>query len=396
MAIAAAPILLAASLASAGIVGALAVPSVFLAYRVGPTSANVSISDAALLCAIPVAMLNLRSVERPLSSMIRLVSVYELVLLGVVATHPSSVAITEWAHRFVLMVGGLVVGAAIVRLGSVRFALRAFLVVAGVYALAAVIWTVTHGLAPAYPLNTHKNASGGLFAMAIALIATMPLDDVVPHRAYRPLYLLYGAALLATRSRGAMIGAAIVLGAFVFSQRSAKRLRVIVALSAVAGLVFVWTSVRDERRTDIGKTGSLSLRDDQQAQASDVFRAHRLTGAGIRYYDENPELAKAGRPSSTAYEVTAESGVVGAADLLFLVSGVFVIFRRVRAPYAATAMAVFGVKVVHAVFDIFWVAGPFTLPWLILGMAAVIEYTDEDDDVTDRQATSADLTPAQR
>ena len=383
-----APVFIAVNLAAGGLVSAATVPAVFFTYRVGPTSANVSLSDLTLLCAIPLALLTLDSAKRPLAAMLRLIGTYELVLLVVVAAHPSSQAITEWVHRLGLLGGGVLVGAAIVRLDAMRIALRLFLATASVYAVAAVIFTVRHGFAVAYPLGIHKNAAGGLLAMAIGMVATMPVHDVIPARYYRPLYVLFGAGLAATRSRGAMLGVAVALGVYIFTRREAHRFRVIVALSAVAGLVFVWTSVRDEQRTDIYKTGSLSVRSRQQAEASAVFRAHRLLGAGIRYYDENPALALDGRPSSTAHEVTAESGVVGAADLILLVSGVFVIFRRERSPYATTALTVFGVKAIHAVFDNFWVAGPFTLPWLIMGMAAAL-HEDEPDDDSSRDAADA-------
>ena len=354
----------------------------------------MSISDLMLLCALPGAVMSISRTTRPLAALLRLIAIYEVVLLVVVSTHASSYAIIEWAHRLGLMGGGVLVGAAVARLGSVRIAIRGLFATAAVFASAAAFWSVTHSLAIAYPLGIHKNAAGGLLAMTIALLATMPHNDIIPARAYRPLYVLYGAGLLATRSRGAMVGVAVALLVFEVTRRGTHRLRVIVAVTAIAGVVYVWTSVQDERRTDVNRTGSLSQRDRQQDEASASFRAHRFTGAGIRYYDENFALATAGRPSSTLYEVAAESGVVGIADLFLLVSGVFIIFRRVDSPYAATAMAVFGVKAVHALFDNFWVAGPFTLPWLVMGFAAMTLGPSSDD--SNSQPADSELALARR
>ena len=149
--------------------------------------------------------------------------------------------------------------------------------------------------------------------------------------------------------------------------------------------------MQNERRDDDYQTKSLGVRETQQAQASAVFREYPITGAGIRYYDETRELAKDGRPSSLLYEVTAESGIVGAVDVALLLVGLFLVLRRLRSPYATAAMAVLGVKVVHALFDNFWVAGPFTLPWLIIGVAVALEY--EEADTEPEQVRAPRLTP---
>lgn len=395
LALAAIPLLAVISIGNAGLVAAAVYPAVFMTYRVGPGALNMSVADLALLCAIPVGVFTVSSNRRSVVALLRVIAIYELVLLIVVVHHPSSLAIIEWMHRLALMGGGILVGAAVVRLASLRSALQMFFFTAAVIALAALATSAAHGFAPAYPLGINKNAAGSMLAMAIAIVATMPIGDSIPAEFYRPLYLLYGAGLAATKSRGAMVGVAVVLGMFFLLHRGGRRFRVLTAASVVAGILFVATSVQHERSTDTFKTASLSVRERQHHEASAVFKAHRTLGAGIRYYDEDVTLAPDGRPSSLVYEVVAESGYVGAVDLVFLLSGLFLVMRRMRSPWGATAMGVLGVAVVHALFDNFWVAGAFTLPWLIIGAAAALALQATDDSPEDigGVATEPDYAP---
>ncbi len=373
IAVAAAPVFLAVLMGSTGLLAAVVLPASFLTSRVGPSALDLSVADLALVCSIPVALLAIDVTRGTVARLLRVIAVYQLILLFVVAAKPTQTAVIEWAHRLGLMGGAVLVGALVVRFAARQVALRLLFGTAAVFSVAAVLSSATHGLAAAYPLGLHKNAAGSLLAMTIALLASMPPDEaVVPAQAYRALYFLYGAGLAATRSRGAMLGLALVLCLFVFAGRGPRRFRMIFVLAAAGAMAFVWTSVQTELRTDTDKTGSISVRERQQSQALSAFRTNRLTGAGIRYYDQNPVLARDGRPSSTPYEVLAESGVIGAAGLVVLIVGVFRILLRVDSPYAAAAIGVLGVRVLHGLVDNFWVAGPFTLPWLIVGIAAAV------------------------
>lgn len=377
MLLALAPAYLALAIANAGLIAAATLPATFFTFRVGPAALDMSVADFALLCAIPVGVTSFSRLNRSAASIVRVVAAYQVMILIVVAAHPTPHAITEWVHRLGLMGGSVIVGAAIVRLGALRVAIGGFLTTAGVFAAAAMLEAARTGFAPAYPLGIHKNAAGSLLAMAIAMVATLPESAGLPARWNRHLYALYGAGLFATRSRGAIVGVGAVLVLLVLSRRSSTRLRAITLVGALVGAVFVWNSVQEERRTDIFNHGAISVRERQQEQAWAAFEDNRVTGAGIRYYDSEPRLALDGRPSSTIYEALAESGVIGLAGLALVVGGPLLILRRNGSAWAIVAMAVYGTKAGHSVFDNFWVAGPFTLPWLVMGIGAAIDKDDE-------------------
>lgn len=391
MALALVPAAIAVAIATPGAVAAATLPAAFLTYRVGPSSFDMSMADLALMLAVVVALVATTRLGHATSDLLRLIAVYEVVMLSTVVAHPTSAAIAEWLHRAGLMAGCVIVGVMIVRHQLAGFAIRLLLITASVFSVAAVGATLGNGLQAAYPLGIHKNAAGSLLATVIALVATLPDDAGIPVWARRPLYFLLGAGLTATQSRGAMVGLAVALVVWLLLERSGRRLRVIALMTAAIGSLFVWNSVQTQLRTDVHRTGSLGIRERQQAQAWAAFETNTIRGAGIRYYHSVPKLARDGRPSNTAHETLAESGWVGLAGLATIVAGPFVIFRRRGSPWIAAALAAYGVRIVHGVVDNFWVAGPLTLPWLIIGIAAAlsVEHPDTHEATEEPELTRA-------
>jgi hypothetical protein len=356
----------------------LVLPAVFLTYRIGPGAINMSIADLLLLCSIPVSVVGLRHLTRTQEHVLKLIASYEALLLLPVVAHPTTVAIVEWLHRGAIMAGGIVIGTAIARFGGTRYAVRSLMVTGAVFATAAIVGAVSNGFQPVYPLGIHKNAAGGLLAMLITLLATGPLDRMVAPLVRFPLYALLSVGLLATRSRGPMValGAVMFLVAARRLRRGGRRLVLrYTAVTLIAGSAFFLVAIRsaqDEQKADVFRHGPIATRQKQHDKAYDVFTDHMLFGAGIRYF-KTAEYAGHEQPSSVIYETSAEAGVIGLLALAFLVGGTTVTLIKMRGPLAASALALFGVKAIHGLVDLFWVAGPFTLPWLIIGIAAATE-----------------------
>jgi hypothetical protein len=379
LALATVPAVIAVSISSAGVLVAAVVPSVFFTYRIGQSALDMSIADLTLVVGTVFAIIGTTRYGKTLGGLLRVVAAYEILMVIVVAAHPTDLAITEWVHRAGLMAGGMLVGAAVVRYNKVTLAIRLLLAVAVVFSLDAAYVCARTGFNPAYPLGIHKNAAGGILAMTIALVATAPVSAGVPVRFRAHLYFVLGVGLFATRSRGAIVGLGFVLLLWVFSNNGGTRLRFLAVVTAVAGAAFVWASIQSERQTDVGGFGSISTRERQHAEAWKVFQRDPVSGGGIRYYDKQPYLAPSGRPSSTIDEAEAESGYVGTAGLALVVIAPLLLLRRSGSEWKTMGLAVYGVKAVHGLFDNFWVAGPFTLPWLIIGIVAAMELAEESE-----------------
>ena len=99
---------------------------------------------------------------------------YCAVLLLTVVAHPAPRSLVEVFHRTSMVVGAVLIGAAIAQLGRVRLALRAFLGSAALISMAAALDTLAHHLQPAYPLGIQKNAAGELIVMGLVILLIVP------------------------------------------------------------------------------------------------------------------------------------------------------------------------------------------------------------------------------
>ncbi len=62
-------------------------------------------------------------------------------------------------------------------------------------------------------------------------------------------------------------------------------------------------------------------------------------------------------------------GVVGLVAFLVFLWALFRLCRRCQSPYAELAWMVLLLRVLATMVDIFWAAGPNTLPFLLIGLA---------------------------
>ncbi len=151
-----------------------AFPATFAYWRVGPASIDMSVADAltmlGALAALPFVPWRSPTLRRLLIATVG----YAAVLLLTVIAHPATRSLVEVFHRTSMVVGALLIGAAVARLGQVRLALRAFLAAAGVISVVAVLDTMAHHLQPAYPFGIQKNAAGELIVMGLVILLAVP------------------------------------------------------------------------------------------------------------------------------------------------------------------------------------------------------------------------------
>lgn len=350
----------------------ICVPGVFLIQRAGG-GGGVSLSDLVMAVAAITAVLapSLAQARHRLRPLMIPLLVYLAALSVAALAHPGAGALLEILHRLELVGGAMVVGLWLVESGRATVALRLLLALACVFAAAAVLTTLAHGLSPAYPLGYHKNFAGSIFSTLLIVVVCAPSVFMLPDRVRVACLVLLGAGLAATQSRAAALAAAIgILIWLVRTRRSGKGTRgrgIVVILALVLG-VGAALAVRDQVRTG-DQHSSINQRVDIEAIARDLWRTSPLTGVGLKFF-KDPQYGGVSQPNVIVDEALAESGLIGAAGLIVFMGGSLVLLRRMdRSELAVAALAVTAARFTHGFADIYWVAGVTSLPWLIVGMA---------------------------
>lgn len=347
-----------------------AFPATFLLGRIAFGSFDMSVCDGftalALVAAVPFVPWHNRALRRVL---VALAFYLGLLAVSVLAT-PSTRAAAEWGHRAVLFGGTVVIGAVIADRHHVTAALRALIAAASVVAVAAIIDSLSSGLEPAYAFGLNKNAAGPMLAICAMLLFLIPEEFALPRSVAGPLLLLTLGGLLATQSRGA--GLALVITLAINSvRRSQGRRRRFSALVLVATLAVLAVSVvtlRDEDSGPNAKFNGVNTRTDLYDFAMDeVWAAHPLTGGGLKWFEDGD--ATAAGPHNIAVAELSEAGIVGMAGLVVLVGGTLTVLWTRRSRLGQAGAMVFVFAVLFAMTGVFWVAGPFTLPMLVVGLA---------------------------
>jgi O-antigen ligase len=348
-------------------------------WRAGPSSFNLSIADVALgaafLAALPFVPWRLPAIR----GYGRLTTLYLGVIAIPVAANPSTRTVFEWGHRGFLVGCALAVGAAIAVRRLVTATLRVYVATTVVFAVAAVVDAASRswvdGLpVPAYPFGMQKNPAALLMAMAVLVVVVAPRAVALP-RVLRPLTV--GAlftGIAACQSRGAAIALVAVLGYWLV--RSGRVLRSPFVLVGMVVLVaMTWWSFNALFQSDKADSrfNSVNSRLDTYDAALDIWRDHPIAGAGLKYW-RDPDIQRgyelgASEPHNLVVAALGESGVIGLAALVVLVAGGAHLSARSREPLALLAAGALWLKAGASIFDIFWVAGTMTVPWLLIGIA---------------------------
>ena len=335
----------------------------------------LSVGDAVL--AIAAVLVLLDSTKAPLSRTGRaLIAVLGLLLatdVVAVLAHPTRQGAQEIVHRLILVGGGIIVGSWLAERGKLAVALRLLVTVSLTFALVAIADRLATGQA-AYPLGYHKNFAGPGFATAAILLLAAP--DAL-HLAIRsPMrwgsFAVLVAGLLATSSRGAILGFALAVTVWILRPGTGhRRVNPGIGVLLVAGLGYVGVSSVQQQLTDQASgtvtIDSLTQRQMVETATRDLWRTSPLTGVGPRFFT-TPEYPTAQAPNNMFDEALAEAGVLGALGLAVFVVGGVVLTYRVRTPVGQAANMVVLAAFFHGQVDIFWANGQ-ALNWLVAGAA---------------------------
>jgi hypothetical protein len=357
----------------------LAFPAAFFSWRIGPVSANLSLTDAVaglgLVAALPYVPWRSPLMRRILLGLLG----YCLVMSISVVANFNQGAVTGVLHRFEFVAGAVFIGAALANLHKVRTALRWLMVTGVVMSVAAIVDTLTHGLAPAYPFGLQKNgyASLACSCFLVLLFAGRRLDW--PREVVVVVGVVLVGGVAASQSRG--VGLALAATLLIYALRAvwngsraarrALRLAPLLVLVAVVmvGIAAVTYQARDAKLTpDEARFGSVETRvDDYEAAWQHAIRPNPLVGAGPGWF------ALPGSPYSVPHDIViAELSEVGALGLLALCWFLWRVLRtsgRTGTDLGQAAWYAVVARILATTVDIFWVAGPTTLPFLLVGLA---------------------------
>ena len=355
----------------------LAVPAIWVpGLRI---AGLLSVGDAVLTVAAVLVLLDSRRPRLPPAGRHILVLLGALLATDSVAVlaHPSRQGAQEVVHRLILVGGGLAVGAWLVYRARLTLALRLLVMVSLPIAVVAVIDRLTSGAA-AYPLGYHKNFAGPAFATASILLLVVPETLATvgrPLLRWVPFGILL-AGLLATSSRGAIIGFVLAVTVWLLKPRTShRRVNPVVAVLLVAGLGYLAVSSVQQQLSDQAsgrvKFDSITQRRLVEGETRDLWRTSPLTGVGLRFF-ATPKFDIYQPPNNMFDEALAEAGIIGALGLaVFVVGGVVVTFRLKTPPGEAANMLVLA-AFFHGQVDIFWLNGQ-ALNWLIVGAGVALE-----------------------
>ncbi len=353
-----------------------AFPASFATWRVGPAAIDLSIADAmtalGVLAALPSVPWRAKAFRQVLFAAVG----YSLVVAISVVAHPSLSAGVEVAHRFVMVVGTVCIGAALVNRGKVTPALRALVIAACVVAIAAITDTLTNDLDPAYAFDLQKNTIGTLMASSL-----LCLYFGRKYLRWHPSVvvaagLTMAGGLAASQSRGAALGLGVAALLYLIRttwQREGRRLLrilpLVILLAAAMGTAMVMSFQKqaDERTGADYKFSSVGSRTTNFSDVwDDVIVPNPILGAAPKWFGK-PDRPAA--PHNIVLSEWSEDGIIGLLALIGLFWVCLRVANRAPPPLGLLAWYVVFARIIAAGFDIFWVAGPNTLPFLALGLA---------------------------
>ncbi|MGD9793295.1 MAG: O-antigen ligase family protein [Acidimicrobiia bacterium] len=360
------------------VIPVLVLPSVWLLMRAGPSSINMSVSDVSLVAGTALGLRFVPWESARVRSALMAVATYLGILLIAVAAQPTERAGIELLHRGMLLGGSIAVGAAIAQVGKTRLVLRLLLAVSTAHAIRAVLDTVTSGFDPAYPFGIHKNAAGGLLAMTLVIVLLAPRLLGLPSPVRLAVMVTLLAGLAATQSRGAAIALIATMAIASVQRNRTAGLRFAALVSALAAITLVAVTFDDVGINDTtNRFNSYNSRRLTNDYALDQWRDSPLTGVGVRFFRDPAFFAEAtaagestfGEPHNIVVVNLAESGIVGTAGLVVLLAWLWMLLRSQRTEFASLASMLLLTRLVNTQFDIWWVAGTLTLPFVVIGMA---------------------------
>ena len=284
--------------------------------------------------------------------------------------HPSGEGVVTAAQRVLLVLGPLLLGAGLVRTGRLRPALGGYLVSVSVLAVSAVANTGAEGF-----LGVQKNPAGGFLAAGLIIAVVLR-----PYRWWVLTAPVLAIGVLASQSRGALLGLAVATVVTALVVRFGERTRLIATFSAAGVLLYgAYLSLPADAQARLTRFSADSdyavrAREAFKADAFDVFGSSPWFGIGIGNYQGGLRSPGIRDPHDVLYLQLAEGGVVLLIGFLALVGwSLWCAARAVRV--TAVAVAALGVQlstVTHGVVDVYWVRGTPEPAFLLLGAVLAI------------------------
>ncbi len=353
-----------------------ALPVVWLGEIVRLGGGLLSISDALLILGAIAAALVLDVTRRTLQRALLLIAAFQAVGLLSLVHALTTFAAQEWAHRLLLLGGGVVIGAALAQTGRLKLALTLFVAGGIAIALLGIAVALSSALAPAYPLQ-QKNYEGDLLASAVLIVLFTPREFLAIGRLRWPVLGVLAAGLLATQSRGAMLALALGVAVYVLCRRRFDGLSVILLMSTAVATVLFAVAYNDQAQAQ-QFFGSLFERQQFQAAAIQAWQQSPVLGVGIRFW-ESGLYSLHNDPHNVVLLTLGESGIFGAAAFAALLLGISAITLRARGPLAALAVGLLAARFAHGLVDVYWVHGSLAIPWILTGAALALPQTTRRD-----------------
>lgn len=333
---------------------------------------NASVSDFVLvLVGIGILLKWLAGKSEPVFRSLRPIALpvlaYSVVMVMVLAVHPSLRELFKTGQRFELFLLPLIVGAFAALTGRHIRVLQAYVLAT---TAVAVLW-------PIYHLGLSKNPVGQLIANAIVLLV-----GVRALRRLWPCLFFLVPGLVLTVSRGSIAATAVGIMVVLVLQRTRSRrvlTRVLpIVLVALAAFAFAPPALQSRVTTlHAGTTTpggyAIYVREKFAQDAHKIIGQHQWTGVGIgNYYAASAAISTT--PALDPHQVVllqeAEGGYPLAAAFVLLIVGTMLVLRRMRQVDVGPAAAgVLIATVAHGLVDVYWVRGTPILGWLLVGMA---------------------------
>lgn len=229
-----------------------------------------------------------------------------------------------------------------------------------------------------YLPGLNKNAAGSFQAAGVVIAYVLQLRATGQSR--WPLLAAMAicvGGLLASGSRGAMLGTAVAIFVTSLMLRRGKVASVALAVALLALYLAIIAPGVAQKTTAAGSYTSTTARFRIWKNAVKTIEQHPVLGTGAgTYYDVQYGQ---GDPNNLFLLTLAEEGIPGVAALVFLLVTIIRLFRRcARLPderAAALAIAAGGVAIsliVHFQVDVSWTRGATSLAFAMLGLMVAL------------------------
>lgn len=360
----------------------MALPVLFIAERLGLGAGGLSASDVALAAAFATALLlGQRPYSRALRAMLMFNLVYQFATLFTVIVNPFAANTFEWFHAWLLISGALIVGWAVARAGYTRVALNVMLGAALVIAAGTLFTGLVQyangdftEVYPVWPFPMHKNFAGTVMSFMAIVVFVNPDWVGWTRRVRTTAFWVLLIAVVVTQSRQAIIGLVVAIIFVVLRKGVHGRSRFALLLFIPAIWLIAVTVI--EQVQSQNQFNSLYQRLDWVREVYAFWKLSPIFGHGLRYWytEGTPPF----QPPQAELEVAASAGIVGLIGFAVMWIGFFVVLWRVDPRFGTLAIAVIGSRIVQGQFDLFWVAGQVSIPFVIAGICLGAAALDAD------------------